>query len=43
METVVILGGGACGLSAAWELSRNGKNGVVIEADSSSGGGCARQ
>lgn len=40
MENVVILGGGACGLSAAWELSRSGKNVVVIEADSSLGGLC---
>ena len=40
MERVVILGGGACGLSAAWELSRNGKNVVVIEAESSLGGLC---
>ncbi len=40
METVVILGGGPCGLSAAWELSRNGKNVIVIEADSSLGGLC---
>jgi protoporphyrinogen oxidase len=40
METVVILGGGACGLSAAWELSKNGKNVVVIESDSSLGGLC---
>ena len=40
METVVVLGGGPCGLSAAWELSRNGKNVIVIEADSSLGGLC---
>ena len=38
METVVILGGGPCGLSAAWELSKNRKNVVVIEAQSSPGG-----
>jgi protoporphyrinogen oxidase len=40
METVVVLGGGPCGLSAAWELSKNGKNVIVIEADSSLGGLC---
>ncbi len=40
METIVILGGGPCGLSAAWELSRAGKNVVVIEAQSSPGGLC---
>ena len=40
METVVILGGGPCGLSAAWELSGTGKNVVIIEAQSSLGGLC---
>jgi len=40
METVVILGGGPCGLSAAWELSKNGNNVVIIEAQSSPGGLC---
>ena len=40
MKTVVILGGGPCGLSAAWELSGTGKNIVVIEAQSSLGGLC---
>ena len=40
METVVILGGGPCGLSAAWELSKTRKNVVVIEAQSSPGGLC---
>jgi Protoporphyrinogen oxidase len=40
METVVILGGGPCGLSAAWELSRTGKKVVIIEAQSSLGGLC---
>jgi protoporphyrinogen oxidase len=40
METVVILGGGPCGLSAAWELSKTGRNIVVIEAQSSLGGLC---
>jgi len=40
METVVILGGGPCGLSAAWELSGTGKNVVVVEAQSSVGGLC---
>ena len=40
METVVILGGGPCGLSAAWELSKTGKKVVVVEAQSSVGGLC---
>ncbi len=40
METIVILGGGPCGLSAAWELSTTGKNVVVIEAQSTLGGLC---
>jgi protoporphyrinogen oxidase len=40
METIVILGGGPCGLSAAWELSNTGKNVVVIEAQSAIGGLC---
>ncbi|MBT3877944.1 MAG: FAD-dependent oxidoreductase [Candidatus Scalindua sp.] len=40
METVVILGGGPCGLCAAWELSKSGKNVIVIEAQSSPGGLC---
>jgi protoporphyrinogen oxidase len=40
METVVILGGGPCGLSAAWELSGTGKKVVVVEAQSSPGGLC---
>lgn len=40
METVVILGGGPCGLSAAWELSGTGQNVVIIEAQSSLGGLC---
>ena len=40
METVVILGGGPSGLSAAWELSGTGKNVVIIEAQSSLGGLC---
>ena len=40
MGKVVVLGGGACGLSAAWELSRNGMNVVVIEAEHLLGGLC---
>ena len=40
METIVILGGGPCGLSAAWELSNTGKNVVVIEGQSTIGGLC---
>ena len=30
-ETVAILGGGPCGLSAAWELTTRGYNVVVFE------------
>jgi len=40
METVVILGGGPCGLSAAWEISGAVKNVIIIEAQSSLGGLC---
>ncbi len=40
METIVILGGGPCGLSAAWELSNTGKTVVIIEAQSTWGGLC---
>ncbi|MDR4499274.1 MAG: FAD-dependent oxidoreductase [Candidatus Scalindua sp.] len=40
MGKVVVLGGGACGLSAAWELYRNGMNVVVIEAEHLLGGLC---
>ncbi len=40
METIVILGGGPCGLSAAWELSNTEKNVVIIEANSALGGLC---
>ena len=40
MEKVIVLGGGPCGLSAAWELSRNGMNVVVIEKEHLLGGLC---
>jgi protoporphyrinogen oxidase len=37
----VILGGGPCGLSAAWELARHGRRPVVLEAEPIAGGLCA--
>ena len=37
----VILGGGPCGLAAAWELARAGKAPIVIEAEPLVGGLCA--
>ena len=37
---VVIIGGGPCGLTAAWELAKNGANVTVVEKDSSLGGLC---
>jgi len=37
----VILGGGPCGLAAAWELARAGKKPVVLERESLVGGLCA--
>lgn len=40
METIVILGGGPCGLCAAWELSKTEKNVVIIEKQSTLGGLC---
>ena len=37
-ETVVILGGGPCGLSAAWELTAQGYKVVLLEQDTKLGG-----
>ena len=37
-ETVAILGGGPCGLSAAWELTARGYNVAVFEQDDKLGG-----
>lgn len=39
-KKIVVLGGGPCGLSAAWELSRCGYDVTVIEKDSKAGGLC---
>ena len=40
MRNIVILGAGPCGLSAAWELSRNGYRVTVIEKEPQVGGLC---
>ncbi|MCE7911183.1 MAG: amine oxidase [Candidatus Brocadia sp.] len=40
MRNIVVLGGGPCGLSAAWELSENGYDVTVLEKDSGVGGLC---
>ncbi len=37
----VILGGGPCGLAAAWELARAGQKPIVLERESLVGGLCA--
>lgn len=37
----VVLGGGPCGLSAAWELARRGRSVVVLEREPLVGGLCA--
>ncbi|MDH5510836.1 MAG: FAD-dependent oxidoreductase [Nitrospinota bacterium] len=37
---VVIIGGGPCGLTAAWELAKNGVPVTVVEKDPSPGGLC---
>jgi len=37
----VILGGGPCGLAAAWELARGGHRPIVLERESLVGGLCA--
>jgi protoporphyrinogen oxidase len=39
-KTIAILGGGPCGLYAAWELAGSGAEVVVLEADSTPGGLC---
>ncbi|MFQ5894675.1 MAG: FAD-dependent oxidoreductase [Nitrospinota bacterium] len=39
-ETIVILGGGPCGLSAAWELAGHGRPVVVLEREDQLGGLC---
>ncbi|HHT9111044.1 MAG TPA: FAD-dependent oxidoreductase, partial [Candidatus Brocadiaceae bacterium] len=39
-KKVLILGGGPCGLSAAWELSKSGCNVTVLEKESRVGGLC---
>ncbi len=39
-KNIVVLGGGPCGLSAAWELSGCGHDVTVIEKDSKAGGLC---
>ncbi|MEE8432085.1 MAG: FAD-dependent oxidoreductase [Candidatus Desulfatibia sp.] len=35
---VAVLGGGPCGLTAAWELARNGVEVTVVEKDAAVGG-----
>lgn len=40
MRNIVILGAGPCGLSAAWELARNGYPVTVIEKEPQVGGLC---
>ena len=37
-KTVVILGGGPCGLSAAWDLTTQGDDVIVLEQDTKLGG-----
>ena len=39
-KKILVLGGGPCGLSAAWELSRYGHDVTVIEKESTVGGLC---
>lgn len=39
-KKILVLGGGPCGLSAAWELSRYGHDVAVIEKESRVGGLC---
>ena len=40
-EPIVVLGGGPCGLSCAWELAAQGWDVVVLERESQPGGLCA--
>lgn len=39
-KKILVLGGGPCGLSAAWELSRYGHDVTVVEKESKAGGLC---
>ena len=39
-KKILVLGGGPCGLSAAWELSKYGYDITVIEKESKAGGLC---
>ena len=41
MEPFVILGGGPCGLAAAWELTKQGRKALVLESEPLVGGLCA--
>ena len=41
-ERTVIIGAGPAGLTAAWELTRNGRGAVVLEQDATHVGGIAR-
>jgi protoporphyrinogen oxidase len=41
VKTFVILGGGPCGLAAAWELARAGHRPIVLEREPLVGGLCA--
>jgi protoporphyrinogen oxidase len=38
---VVVIGGGACGMTAAWELARHGADVTVLEREPAVGGLCA--
>src|SRR5262245_16303938 len=40
---VVVIGGGACGMSAAWELAQRGASVTVLEREPRAGGLCATQ
>jgi len=40
-DPVVVLGGGPCGLSCAWELATQGKKVIVLEQEPHPGGLCA--
>src|SRR5271156_4991015 len=41
-DRTVIIGAGPAGLTAAWELTRNGRGAVVVEQDATHVGGIAR-